>query len=90
VLNLVGVITPKPSFFSSFFGGTALTDFLAKLKLVANDSSIGGVVLNVDSPGGCVDLVPETAAKIRAVGKMKPIIAVANTCAASAAYWLAA
>jgi signal peptide peptidase SppA len=43
----------------------------------------------VDSPGGVTDLVPETAAEIRAARERKPITAVANTMAASAAYWLA-
>ena len=45
--------------------------------------------MNVDSPGGLIDLVPETAALIRTVRETKPVIAVANTYAASAAYWLA-
>ena len=90
VLNLAGVITPKPTFFSMFFGGTALTDFAAELEAAVNDPKVAGIVINVDSPGGMIDLVTETAAQIRAAKAVKPIIAVANTDAASAAYWLAA
>ena len=44
----------------------------------------------MDSPGGSVDGLPEMAAELRAArGGTKPIVAVANTLAASAAYWLA-
>ncbi len=90
VINLSGVITPKPTFFSMFFGGTALTDFGASLEAAGNNPKVAGIILNVDSPGGMVDLVTETAAAIRAAREVKPVVAVANTDAASAAYWLAA
>ena len=47
--------------------------------------------MDVDSPGGLIDLVPESAAEIRQLRETggKPIVAVANTQMASAAYWLA-
>ena len=49
------------------------------------------MVLDVDSPGGLVDMVPETAAAMREIrdASDKPMVAVANPLAASAAYWLA-
>jgi len=90
VINLTGVITPKPSLFTMFFGGTALTNFTADLAAAVNNPKVAGIVINVDSPGGMTDLVPETAAQIRAARDIKPVVAVANTVAASAAYWLAA
>jgi signal peptide peptidase SppA len=43
----------------------------------------------IDSPGGSVHGVTEAAAKIRAARGTKPIFAVADPFAASAAYWLA-
>lgn len=89
VLNITGVISPKPSLFSMWFGGTALTDFQAELEAAVNNPRVAGIVINVDSPGGSVALVQETAAQIRAARAIKPIVAVANTTAASAAYWLA-
>ena len=90
VINLSGVITPKSTLFSMFFGGTALTDFQASLEAAVNNPKVLAIILNVDSPGGMVDLVTETAAAIRAAREVKPVVAVANTDAASAAYWLAA
>jgi signal peptide peptidase SppA len=51
---------------------------------------VSAVVLDIDSPGGTVAGVTELAAEIRAArGGSKPIVAAANTLAASAAYWLA-
>jgi signal peptide peptidase SppA len=46
-------------------------------------------VFDVDSPGGTVTGVPELAAEIFAARGKKPIVAVANGMAASAAIWLA-
>jgi ClpP class serine protease len=50
---------------------------------------VHSILIDVDSPGGDVSLVPELAAEIRAARGQKPIVAVANTFAASAAYWIA-
>jgi signal peptide peptidase SppA len=53
------------------------------------NEAVGTIVLDVDSPGGTVYGVPELAHKIQAGRDRKPIVAVANAEAASAAYWLA-
>jgi capsid assembly protease len=90
VIPLRGVITPRPSFLSMLFGGGGgLMAFRDELEQAADDSDITSILLDVDSPGGLVDLVPETAAIIRGVRARKPVVAVANTRAASAGYWLA-
>jgi signal peptide peptidase SppA len=54
------------------------------------DDDVGAVVLDIDSPGGAVDGIPELAAEIRAMRDTKPIVAMSNTSAFSAAYWLGA
>lgn len=89
ILSLSGVIMPKPSWLLSFFGGTDLASFKADLEAAVANPKIAGIMMNVDSPGGMVEQVPETAAMIRAAREVKPVIAIANTDAASAAYWLA-
>jgi signal peptide peptidase SppA len=53
-------------------------------------SDVDGILLDVDSPGGTVSGVPELAAKIFAGRGTKPILALANSLAASAGYWIAA
>ena len=45
-------------------------------------------MLDVDSPGGSVYGIAELADEIRAARGRKPIVAVANSVAASAAYWI--
>lgn len=90
VIPLNGVLMPQVSFLAQLFGlGSSLTQFREDLKASAGDSDVGTILLNVDSPGGIVDLIPEVAADIREARKSKPVVAVANVMAASAAYWLA-
>ncbi|HEX4521657.1 MAG TPA: phage major capsid protein [Gaiellaceae bacterium] len=91
VLPVQGVITPKAGLMSEISGGCALDSFLGDLQAMMQNPQITAVVLDIDSPGGSTDMVPETGAAILAMrGKGKPIVAVANTEAASAAYWIAA
>lgn len=90
VVGLQGMITPKPSFLAMLFGGGGgLSTFRRQLDAAVANPDVGHIILNVDSPGGSVDMVSETAAHIRAAGEQKPIVAVANTMMGSAAYWLA-
>lgn len=90
VVPLQGLITPHMSLLSLLFGGGGGLDyFREEMHRAVSDSEVSAVVINVDSPGGYVDMVPETAAEIRDMRGAKPIVAVANTMAASAAYWLA-
>lgn len=90
VIPLQGMITPKGSLLSMLFGGGGgLMGFRQALREAVSNDDIETIVLNVDSPGGRVDLVPETAADVREAKEIKPVIAVANTMAASAAYWIA-
>ena len=56
-------------------------------KAVA-DSSVKHIVLDVDSPGGEVTGLPETASVLAQAAKAKPVSAIVRGEAASAAYWL--
>ena len=53
------------------------------------DPDIGRVILDVDSPGGQVGGVEELAREIYQARGQKPVTAIANGLAASAAYWIA-
>lgn len=91
ILPLKGLITPQGSFLSMIFGGGGgLRAFREQLREAIASEDVSAVVIDIDSPGGSTDLVAETAAEIRAARELKPVIAVANTWAASAAYWLGA
>lgn len=91
ILGLRGLITPRGTLMDELCGtGGGLEAFRANLDEAVNDADVGSIVLDIDSPGGLTDLVPETAAEIRDARQVKPVVAVANTLAASAAYYLAA
>lgn len=90
VLRLHGTITPRSGMMSNMSGGASLEQFQKAFRAAANDPSAQAIVLDVDSPGGYVDLVQETADMVYAARRAdRPIVAVANTMAASAAYWIA-
>lgn len=90
VLGLRGLITQRLSaFMSFFFGGTSTEEFGQAFDNAINDDSVGAIVLDVDSPGGSVYGVQELSDKIYAARGRKPIIAIVNSLAASAAYWIA-
>ncbi|MEL6980646.1 MAG: S49 family peptidase [Pseudomonadota bacterium] len=90
VLPLIGSIMPRADAVSESSGAVSLARWGQRFRELADDPRVSAIVLEVDSPGGAVDLVPETAAMIRAARREdRPIIAVASTTAASAAYWIA-
>jgi signal peptide peptidase SppA len=89
VIPIRGFLTQKPSLFSMLFGGTSYEGVAADVEAAAADASVGAIVLDVDSPGGSVQGNAEAAERIRAVRGSKPIFAVANPFATSAAYFLA-
>jgi len=87
VLPLLGTLSQRlhPM---DFFGETSLEAFGATFNQVLADPSIETIVIEVDSPGGSVYGVAELAALIFAARGKKRIVAIANTLAASAAYWV--
>lgn len=91
VVPLTGVITPQGGgALGTLLGmGGGIATFRQELAKALADDSVDRIVMEVNSPGGLTDRVPETAALIRHARERKPITAVANTMAGSAAYWLA-
>ncbi|MEO5331325.1 MAG: S49 family peptidase [Magnetococcus sp. YQC-5] len=90
VLTLYGILTPRGSVLDvSGPGVTNLQEFSTQLRSAVRDLAVAAILIDVDSPGGNVAGVPELAAEIAAANKTKPVVAIANTWAASGAYWLA-
>lgn len=89
VINISGPITPFAGTMSDTSGGSSVEGIRNELRAALADESVQSILLNIDSPGGSVDLVPELGAEILAARDEKPVVALANTFAASAAYWLA-
>jgi signal peptide peptidase SppA len=90
VLPLRGSIIPRADMFSDISGGASITGFQQDFRAALADESVTSILMDVDSPGGSSELVEELATEIRDARGTKPIVAVANTWAASAAYYLAA
>ena len=88
VLPLWGVIAPKADMFTEMSGGTSLAAFAQSFRAAMADEQVSSIVIDIDSPGGTVDMVPEMGAEILAARGRKSVVAVANTVAASAAYWI--
>lgn len=89
VLPLVGAITHRDSMLARLFGMGTVQGFLRQFRAAVSDPTVKAVVLDIDSPGGTVDGVPELADAVYQARGSKHIVAVANTLAASAAYWIA-
>lgn len=88
-IRIEGPIEQRGSIWTLLFGGAALDFIEAEFDAALADPDVKGILLEVDSPGGTVYGVPELARRIRAARGQKPIVAVANAEAASAAYYLA-
>lgn len=86
LIGLYGVLTDRASRWTT----TALNGWRHQFGKLASNSDIGAIVIDVDSPGGSVYGVHETADMIyQARRPGRPIIAVANMEMASAAYHIA-
>lgn len=84
VIPLSGVIAQHPDWFSD----TSVDEFSADLASALNDPGIGAILVSIDSPGGSVYGVQELASMMLAARDQKLIVALANSLAASAAYWI--
>lgn len=70
-------------------GGTSCEEISAALDALLADKTVEAIVLDVDSPGGSSYGVEELSDKIYESRAQKPIYAIANSMACSAAYWIA-
>mgnify|MGYP001598339062 CR=1 FL=1 len=89
IIPVYGVLAQRMNMMTQVSGGTS-TELLGKMfREAIREPSITAIILDVDSPGGSVFGVDELASEIYANRNVKPILAVANSLAASAAYWIA-
>jgi signal peptide peptidase SppA len=88
VLPIYGTIHQHAGMLLESSGGTATEAVSAALYQALDDPAVGAIVLDVDSPGGAVSGVDELATQIYQSRGQKPIVAVANSLMASAAYWI--
>lgn len=90
VITIDGVIDKRISSFEmECYGGVDLSDVDAALAQAANDPRVDTVVLDINSPGGSVIGVPDTAKRIADLRATKEVHAYINVMACSAGYYLA-
>ncbi|WP_408951485.1 S49 family peptidase [Lysobacter sp. Hz 25] len=89
VLPIHGTLVQRTGGLDALSGLTSYQSIARRLDAALADDSVRGIVLDVDSPGGEAAGVFDLADHIRAARTRKPIWAVANEAAFSAAYALA-
>lgn len=89
VVPLRGVLRGAGGGLLSMLFGNPLDRFRGAFSAAVGNRDVNAIVLDVNSPGGSTDLISEVATEVRAARGSKPIVAVSNTLAASAAYWIA-
>lgn len=88
VIPICGPIVQKVGVMTELCGGTSTEQIGAALRQALDDETIEAIILDVDSPGGSCYGLQQLADEINAAAKVKPLFGVANSLAASAAYWL--
>lgn len=91
VLPVYGVLAHRMHLFSNVSqSGTSSEALTLAFRAALADPNVSTIVLDIDSPGGSVFGIQELADTIHESRGRKPVVAVANSLAASAAYWIAA
>lgn len=88
VLPIYGTLVRRAVGLEAASGLTSYQDIAAQLDAAIADPSVAAVVLDIDSPGGESGGVFDLADRVRAAAQIKPIWALANDMAYSAAYAL--
>lgn len=89
VIPVAGVLTQKFDWLAAACGWTTYDGLRATIAAALADQRVSGILLDVDSPGGEAAGMPDIGDAIMAAGREKPIWAIANPLAASAAYAIA-
>jgi ClpP class serine protease len=89
VVSIAGVLSRRFDWLAAACGWSTYDALDVTLDSVMKDFRVRGVMLDVDSPGGEAAGMLDICDKIIACRDVKPIWAVANTFAASAAYGIA-
>lgn len=83
IIPLQGIMTPRGSFF-----GAGTNAFADAIRSAGENPKIGAIIVDAMSPGGSTFGTEEAALAVFEARQSKPVIAVANQLAASAAYWV--
>ena len=90
LLPLYGIITQRGNRVEDISGPGCIStqQFASALRQALVDDSVSQILIDIDSPGGSVYGIAELADEIVSARSKKPVVAIANSLAASAAYWI--
>ncbi|ONA08806.1 S49 family peptidase [Burkholderia pseudomallei] len=89
VLPFYGIAVQRTDDLGEAFGLLSLARFTQAFRAALNDDSVSGILIDVDSPGGSVYGIAELTDEAYRARSRKPVFAIANSLAASGAYWIA-
>ncbi|MCA3180557.1 MAG: S49 family peptidase, partial [Burkholderiales bacterium] len=89
IIAVDGPIAPKANLFTQVSGGASAQIIEQQVRDAALDPAVRSILLDIDSPGGSVQGVPEVAAAVRDAAGRKPVVAWTAGTMASGAYWIA-
>lgn len=89
ILTITGTLVNRGAWVGASSGLTSYEGIKHQIDQIAADPKVKWVVLDIDSPGGAASGSFETATAVRALDAKKPVIAVVNGMACSAAYAIA-
>lgn len=88
IITVTGSLVNRGAWVGASSGLTSYEGVKHQLKAASEDPKVGAILLDVESPGGQATGAFELAAAVRAASAVKPVHALANGMAASAAYAL--
>lgn len=89
VIEIEGTLVPKGSWIGMDCGETSYEGLRTQIERARRDPGVRAAVVEVDSPGGAVASVFETAEALARLSAEKPTMAILTSVACSAAYLLA-
>ena len=90
VVDVTGVLRKNATLWQRFFGGgNSYIQIEQAVREATSDSSVRGIMLRIDSPGGTVSGGSDAADAIYEARQVKPVVSYISDLGASAAYRLA-
>ena len=90
IIDVMGSLVNRGAWLGTSSGLTSYEGLAAQIEAAVADHTVRGIVLDIDSPGGEATGAFGFYETIRAARQRKPVVAVVNDMAASAAYGIAA
>lgn len=89
IVSVRGPLLNTENAATEYYGVSTYPSIRAAMVFAANDPGVSSILLDIESGGGAVSGVNETAGLISKVDALKPVTAYTSGLCCSAAYWLA-